>query len=243
MMLEQVVIDPANPSPDFVEDLARYHFASRFVARRNVLDVACGSGYGSSILLSEGKASSVLGVDASLGVIPHIRRFTSEGLHFVIVRGNALPFPNASFEAVVSLETIEHLHDPLAFLAEVRRILCSDGVLVVSTPLNNSELRFHPANPYHIREYSESEFHDLLRQFFAKVQLYSQITQFDYEPICALERTPLGARLRRVVAEILPRTARCTIRSLLGSKGWHRVGSEIIPGCHQHAGYQLAVCR
>jgi len=48
--------------------------------------------------------------------------------------GRPLPFPDASFAVVTTLETIEHLLDPDAFLDEIRRVLAPGGCLVLSTP-------------------------------------------------------------------------------------------------------------
>jgi SAM-dependent methyltransferase len=64
---------------------------------------------------------------------------------------HAFPFANASFDVVTSLETLEHVPDPLLFLREVRRVLVPDGVLVMSLPPSTAEwtsvinniLKFH----------------------------------------------------------------------------------------------------
>jgi SAM-dependent methyltransferase len=48
--------------------------------------------------------------------------------------GQPLPFRTGAFAVVTTLETIEHLLDPDAFLAEIRRVLAPGGVLVLSTP-------------------------------------------------------------------------------------------------------------
>lgn len=243
MTLERAVIDDERAdSIDSVEDVARYRFASRFVSGCNVLDVACGSGYGSRLLL-EGGASSVIGADVSSEIIPHVRERVSSGAKFVIVPVNLLPFRDASFDVVVSLETLEHVRYPITFLSELRRVLIPRGVLVISTPLNNSDGRFRPSNPHHVREYSGSEFREIIQEFFRTFEIYSQVTQFAYDPICGFERTSLGSCLHRMGSQVLPLSVRRGVRYLLGSKGWHRTGSEIVSSKDGYGGYQVAVCR
>src|SRR5436305_312502 len=87
----------------------RYFFARRFVAGRRVLDAACGEGYGSA-LLSE-VASDVVGVDIDAATVAHARaNYAGRGnLRFVAGTLIALPLPQASVDAVVSFETLEHL--------------------------------------------------------------------------------------------------------------------------------------
>jgi len=51
---------------------------------------------------------------------------------------NDLPYDDASFDYVISVETIEHLENPWHFLRELSRILKPDGVLILTTPNINS---------------------------------------------------------------------------------------------------------
>ena len=160
------------------EHLHRYAFAKELVTGLNVLDAACGEGYGSALLAT--RAARVTGIDRSENSIEHARRrYASANLSFSNGDCTRLPFANASFDSVVSFETIEHLQDQSRLLEEFRRVLKPDGFLLISSPdkaiytdlLNNR-------NPFHVKELYRDEFESLLRQYFSTVRLWGQKLQF-----------------------------------------------------------------
>lgn len=150
------------------EHVARYRFAAPLAAGRRVLDAACGEGYGSAILAAAG-AESVTGADREEDVVAHARE--RYGLEFVAADVARLPFGDDAFDLVVSFETIEHVPDPEGVLAELRRVLAPGGVLVISTP---NALEFQVENEFHVREFSHSEFAELLGAHHPSVQLFRQ---------------------------------------------------------------------
>jgi ubiquinone/menaquinone biosynthesis C-methylase UbiE len=91
-----------------------------------------------------------------------------------------LPFFDSSFDAVMSLETLEHVPDPLLFLKEIRRILIEDGVLVMSLPPSaaewtsvlNSILKFHHGEGPH-RFLAPSEVKEMLSDAGLKLDDYT----------------------------------------------------------------------
>jgi len=117
----------------FNEHWARYLFAARYAAGKRVLDVACGSGYGSALLTKD--AARVAGVDISREAVEYAsRHYGSAKILFAQADCYSLPFVSAQFDLVVAFEIIEHLTDAASFLQEARRILAPAGLLLISTP-------------------------------------------------------------------------------------------------------------
>jgi SAM-dependent methyltransferase len=156
------------------EHLARYAFASRLARGKRVLDAGCGAGYGSAELAE--MAERVIGVDVAPEAIAYAREhYTAPNLGFEQASCTALPAGDASYDLVVAFEVIEHLEDWRGFLAEARRVLTSNGQLVVSTPnrLYYTESRgVEGANPFHVHEFDFSEFNAELQTIFPYVALF-----------------------------------------------------------------------
>lgn len=116
------------------DHLGRYAFAAEFVKEKVVLDVACGSGYGSAYLFDKG-AKMVVGGDISSEAMEDARvSYVRPGVEFLLLDATKLPFADNSFEAIVSMETIEHLGQYQDYLSECKRVLKGGGVFICSTP-------------------------------------------------------------------------------------------------------------
>lgn len=157
----------------------RYLFALPLVSGREVLDLACGEGYGSALLARSAK--HVTGVDVAADVIAHARtRYASQAnLTFCEADCTALPFAENSFDAVVSFETIEHVAAQQSFLNEVRRVLRGDGLFILSCP-NKVEYadKSGVANAFHVRELYRDELSALLAPRFLHSAWYGQRPSF-----------------------------------------------------------------
>jgi SAM-dependent methyltransferase len=144
------------------------------VRGKRVLDAACGEGYGTSLLASS--AASVVGVDVSPDAIAHAReRYATPNTRFLDASVTKLPVPDASVDAVVSFETIEHLAEQREMLAEFRRVLVPSGILVISSPnrpVYNEDA--DAANHYHVRELDRDELADLLAAGFPQQAWHAQ---------------------------------------------------------------------
>lgn len=113
--------------------LSRYRFAAQRCAGQDVLDAACGTGYGSRLLA--GQAASVVGVDISADAVEYARAvYASPNTRYVQAPVECTPLANAAFSTIVSFETLEHTLAPVATLREFARLLRADGQLIVSTP-------------------------------------------------------------------------------------------------------------
>lgn len=156
----------------FVRHLAVYEWIGARVIGLRVLDMACGEGYGSEVLWRS--ATSVVGVDANPEAHEHARlRYCRQNLRFE--RGLVESYgERGAYDAVVLLQTIEHVADPVAVLAHLRSLLAPGGVAYVSTP---NVLTLAPRgaaksdNPWHLREYRADEFEALCRSAFDEVRL------------------------------------------------------------------------
>ena len=150
----------------------RYEFALPLCAGRDVLDAGCGVGYGAALLAE--RARRVVGVDVDPDAIAYARdRYGAGNVEFHEGDVQELDLGDASFDVVCSFETIEHVPDRDAFLAEMRRVLRPGGTFLVSTPrAERTELR--PANPFHEVELAPADFEALLHRHFAAVELYGQ---------------------------------------------------------------------
>lgn len=163
---------PGGPGTEQIyhEHLLRYLFAQQFIKGKRVLDAACGAGYGSAIL-AKGGALSVTGVDISAEAIEYSRtHYQAPNLNFEVMDCCHMTFPDSTFDVVVSFEAIEHIQDAKNFLREIRRVIKDTGLLVVSTP-NSATFT---ENPFHVREYSRSEFVELLKSYFPNIGLYEE---------------------------------------------------------------------
>ena len=170
-------------TPECVREIAyehwhRYAWACRLVAGRQVVDAACGEGYGSAMLSRH--AVSVTGVDIDPSAVEHASsRYRADNLQFRCADCTSLPLDDDSADVVVSFETLEHLaaHDEL--LTEFRRVLRPDGFLLISSPdrkTYSDETGYN--NPFHVRELYRGELETLLGRHFPASRLYGQKLMF-----------------------------------------------------------------
>lgn len=153
------------------EHRARYTWAARVVDGKDVLDAACGVGYGIEILAAAG-AKSVSGVDLDPeAVAAATERFGEHAAAVVEGDLRELPFDDDSFDVVTSFETIEHMEEGEKALAELRRVLRPEGLLIVSSPNPEAYL---PGNEFHVHEFRPEELTAAVGELFANVATYRQ---------------------------------------------------------------------
>jgi SAM-dependent methyltransferase len=152
----------------FRRHLAAYEWIAARVDGLRVADLACGEGYGSDLLARS--AAEVVGVDANPEAHEHARlRYRRANLRFE--RGLVEAFAGPA-DAIVFLQTIEHVEDPASLLA---RFAAASPLSYVSTP---NRLTLAPPgapksdNPWHLREYTAAEYRSLLEPQFTRVELH-----------------------------------------------------------------------
>ncbi|MBK9215041.1 MAG: class I SAM-dependent methyltransferase [Chloracidobacterium sp.] len=160
------VVDAGRRSPYWGEHAARYMYALPFVEGKRVLDIACGTGYGIAILREN--AAHVTGVDVDGEAARAALTECGGNAGVLLGNGIGLPFADTAFEVATSFETLEHLNERAAFLAELHRILVPGGRLLLSTPNANYSQPVDgvPANPFHVHEYTPDELRDELAEHF-----------------------------------------------------------------------------
>ncbi|GAB2669730.1 class I SAM-dependent methyltransferase [Arenimonas aestuarii] len=154
----------------------RYALARPLAAGRRVLDAACGEGYGSALVARAG--GRVLGLDTDVETIEHARsRYAGiPGLVYEQADATALDhLPDASFDLILSFETLEHVQAQERLLDGFARLLAPGGLLLVSTPDKRvyTELTGE-VNPHHVRELYRDEFEALLAARFPARRLFGQ---------------------------------------------------------------------
>lgn len=148
--------------------LQRYIFVLKYCVNKKVLDVACGSGYGVSLISSVAKY--VEGVDIDKKTIEWAKlnnhfycpvKFRVSNIEKEKIIGD--------FDSVVSFETIEHLKNPEFLLEKIKESLNDYGCLVFSTPINE------PQNKFHKKNYKWESIEDLIKNCFSPhIKWYSQ---------------------------------------------------------------------
>jgi len=92
--------------------------------KHRILDIGCGTGLASAPLLDNN--FSVVGVDPSEPMLAHAKRRYPDAL-WVTGTAEKLPFDDASFDAVISAQTIHRVDRPAA-IAEIMRVLKPNGL-------------------------------------------------------------------------------------------------------------------
>lgn len=140
-----------------------------------LLDCACGVGYGSALLAEALEHTQVHGVDIDAEAVRYATtRYADSTAQYSVGDLCELGDP-ASFDALVSLETIEHVPNATDAIRACRRLLKTDGVLVASVPVTPSV----DVNPYHQTDFSRRSFLKMLRSNgFEPMDELSQVQPF-----------------------------------------------------------------
>lgn len=164
-------------SPWWAEHIHRYYSVlERMVGTEVVLDIACGTGFGSNMLAE--KANRVIGGDIDSSIIAlNKKEWHRNNLDFQVLDATQLPFEDETFDILVSFETIEHSTEYEAMLNEFKRVTKSGGLLFISTPniYVNSPSGI-VTNPFHTQEFTPEALNNLIfEKKFTDYKLLGQL--------------------------------------------------------------------
>lgn len=134
----------------------------------DVLDIACGTGYGSHLIAQSG--SRVTGVDVNEAVILKAQTEFGHVADFKIGDGRKIPLVDDSVDTIVSIGTIEHIFvgDEQKFVRELHRVLRKGGTAIIYTPQNR--LGAVPTWAWHEKEYSIDQLIELFSTTLFRVK-------------------------------------------------------------------------
>lgn len=157
----------------------RYQWACNYIKTGDrVLDAACGLGYGSHVIHNLAKPESIVGVDGSLYAADYANSafgFEDRVLFQIGMLPQALSkFKDASFDVIVSFETLEHVENPPLLMREFNRLLTPGGRLIVSVPNDWSDETGEDPNPYHLHVYNWQKLKEELSESFILEESFAQ---------------------------------------------------------------------
>lgn len=152
-----------------------------------VLDLGCGVGHSFDLLAPR----ETIGLDIDPLALEGQQRET------VTADIREVPFPDQSFESVLSMHSIEHVPDPQRVIGEISRLVKSGGTAVIVTP---NRLTFgrpdEIIDPFHFIEFSPEEFGRLCGAGFEQVELRGLFASDRYMELFDEERKTLDKLLR-----------------------------------------------
>lgn len=140
----------------------RYLLALHWCRDKEVLDVACGAGYGSHILRTFAK--SVIGMDIDEKALEYARKqypYIKFISHDITETNISFDEP---FDVVISIETFEHIPRHLIgnYLGNLKKWCREGGTIFITTPQRQDSVWNYEKGESHLYEYSLDEFFDII---------------------------------------------------------------------------------
>ena len=150
---------------DLARHRAAYAHAIEHARGERLLDLGCGTGYGTAEL------ADALAADVRVFGLDRVHPAeTSRRANARYLRGDlhGIPLAADTFDTISSFQVIEHLEDPSRYLQAIARLLRPDGTAYISTP---NILTSDRVNPWHVHEYEAGELEAKLREYFDEVEM------------------------------------------------------------------------
>lgn len=156
--------NPAN-NENLKIHMQRYEFASLNLKGQQILDIACGCGYGTALMAKNHPEKQFLGVDCDPNAVSYAQQsYQAANLKFVV--GDAMSFNVKSSvetswkngaDTIISLETIEHVLDPQGLIKNLLKGLSEGGAFIGSVPTTPTM----DGNPHHLHDFTLESFYKL----------------------------------------------------------------------------------
>lgn len=146
------------------DHLERYYYALTYT-KGPILDAACGVGYGSWLLATEGHEVTAVDIEPEAIAFGQ-EHYGHDGIQWIVGDLASVPWGEQTFKTITAFEILEHLSDPASLLRSFRKSLRHDGRLLASvpnedvTPFDPNE--FKPDRYPHLRHYTPAQFEALL---------------------------------------------------------------------------------
>ena len=165
-----------------VDDERRYKFISRMIENKTYLDFGCGAG--GVLKLAQNKAQNVFGIEPEKAMF---RAINNEGIKCYPSLKHALNELNGSVDVVSLFHVLEHLDDPIGYLNELKKLLSTNGKIIIEVPnADDALLSLYESKAFadftywesHLYLYNNTTFAELIRQAGLKIQFLGQIQRY-----------------------------------------------------------------
>lgn len=221
------IIPGAGPEFFFQEHLSRYkYFCGLLNGSDTVLDAGCGEGYGSNLI--SGHAGKVVGIDISAVTIQTAgRKYNRANLRYFPSDGKRMALKPGLFDICCSFEVFEHISNVGDYLSEIRRVLKPGGKLIVSTP-NRETYPMAGLNPYHVKEYTLTEFKECLSPHFRIEAILGQSCKAESRQLYSSLPAKVVIKIKRAfgIKNLFPEKMKSAIEKMITGKSIQDVKTE-----------------
>ncbi len=185
---ERVSTPAGGFNPTWQRHVAAYRLCAPLLPDGRVLDLGCGVGHS----FSELAPRESVGLDLDPEALAGQQRET------VVADMREIPFGDASFAAVLSVQSIEHVPDHRRVLEEIARVLEPEGTAIFVTPNRLTFARPDEIiDPYHYVEYDHTQLRAACEPYFERVEMHGLFGSERYLELVSGERLKLDALLRK----------------------------------------------